>query len=82
MNGGVTLTIVSGNTGGTFSLSGPNLVMAAALDYETTSFYDLVIQAADGGFPTPLTSQVRHAYERYSTLRVHLYGLLSSFSEY
>ncbi|KAK7101636.1 hypothetical protein V1264_019985 [Littorina saxatilis] len=56
-NAALTVTIKSGNTGGAFSMTGNDLVLATALDYETTQFYDLVIEAVDGG-ALPLTSQV------------------------
>ena len=58
-NAAVTVSIKSGNTGSAFSISGTDLILASALDYETTQFYDLVIEAVDGGTPTPLTSQVK-----------------------
>ena len=55
----MTISIKSGNTGGAFSISGSDLILATALDYEVTQFYDLLIEAVDGGTPTPLTSQVK-----------------------
>ena len=58
-NAAVTISIKSGNTGGAFSISGSDLILATALDYEVTQFYDLLIEAVDGGTPTPLTSQVK-----------------------
>ena len=58
-NAAVTVSIKSGNTGSAFSISGTDLILANALDYETTQVYDLVIEAVDGGTPTPLTSQVK-----------------------
>ena len=55
----MTISIKSGNTGGAFSISGSDLILATALDYEATQFYDLLIEAVDGGTPTALTSQVK-----------------------
>ncbi len=49
-----TWTIVSGNTGGRFTLdrrSGELRVSADGLDYETAAAYNLLIRAQDGGLP-------------------------------
>lgn len=56
-NDKVTFTIVSGNSGGSFSLDPDtgDIKIAAPLDRESVSEYILVVKAADGGLP-PLSS--------------------------
>ena len=51
VNGQSTLSIVSGNTDTTFSISGKTIVLAKSLDYETVPKYTLVVKATDGGTP-------------------------------
>ena len=52
-NSAITYSIVSGNTGGVFSLSGTSGVLSlqAPLDFETVQSYSLVVAATDGGSP-------------------------------
>ena len=52
-NSAITYSIVSGNTGGVFSLSGMGGVLSlqAPLDFETVQSYTLVVAATDGGSP-------------------------------
>ncbi|XP_046548571.1 LOW QUALITY PROTEIN: protocadherin Fat 4-like [Haliotis rubra] len=51
-------SIVSGNTGSVFNFVANELLSNAALDFETLTMYDLVIQVSDSGTP-PLTSNGR-----------------------
>ncbi|XP_046545181.1 protocadherin Fat 4-like [Haliotis rubra] len=51
-------SIVSGNTGSVFNFVANELLSNAALDFETLTMYDLVIQVSDSG-TTPLTSNGR-----------------------
>ena len=50
--GNLSYSIVSGNTGNTFSVDSSGVVNAnTALDYETTEQYTLIVRVTDGGLP-------------------------------
>ncbi|XP_012943596.1 protocadherin Fat 4 [Aplysia californica] len=50
-NAATTVSITSGNGEGKFSMSGNDLILSAALDYETTQSFSLVLEVSDGGSP-------------------------------
>ena len=56
VNGQIDLVITGGNTGTAFTLDGSDIDVAAALNYETTKQYILVVEARDRGVPTKLSS--------------------------
>ncbi|XP_055883316.1 protocadherin Fat 4-like isoform X2 [Biomphalaria glabrata] len=51
LNGSVTLSISSGNTGDTFKIIGSNLLSNAVLDANDQNQYDLIVTATDRGNP-------------------------------
>ncbi|GFS14234.1 protocadherin Fat 4 [Elysia marginata] len=57
-NAVLNLTITSGDDQGRFSIDGNDVILSAALDYENTTSYDLVITATDGG-TLPLSAIAR-----------------------
>lgn len=57
VNAVVDIAIISGNAGSEFAIDNSgSLQVMGALDYETTSLYELVIEAVDNGIPTTLAA--------------------------
>ncbi len=54
----ITWSIESGNTGDAFNISDGDITVAAALDYETTPTYALVVRASDGALYDEITVNI------------------------
>ncbi|GFR61021.1 protocadherin Fat, partial [Elysia marginata] len=57
-NAALTTTIIAGNTGGAFTLSGLQIDTATTMDYTTLNYYALTIQTVDGGNPARTTTTI------------------------
>lgn len=58
VNAALTTSILSGNTGNAFSLSGLQVDTAVTMDYTTIKYYGLTIQTVDGGSPARTATTV------------------------